>query len=136
MPKTDLILRVGNNKKTYIMEVVRIILCLAIMVFMIASVWKVFVKAGKPGWAVLIPIYNFIVLIEIVGKPTWWVILLFVTFVNYIILIWITNLLSKSFGKDVGFTLGLLFLGFIFYPVLGFGSAEYQGPSAKEAQQA
>ncbi len=136
MPKTDLILRVGNNKKTYIMGVVGIILYLAIMVFMIASVWKVFTKAGKPGWAVLIPIYNFIVLIEIVGKPTWWVILLFVPFVNYVILIWITNLLSKSFGKDVGFTLGLLFLGIIFFPVLGFGSAEYKGPAAKEAQQA
>ncbi|MCD4791654.1 MAG: DUF5684 domain-containing protein [Bacteroidales bacterium] len=118
------------------MGVVGIILYLAIMVFMIASVWKVFTKAGKPGWAVLIPIYNFIVLIEIVGKPTWWVILLFVPFVNYVILIWITNLLSKSFGKDVGFTLGLLFLGIIFFPVLGFGSAEYKGPAAKEAQQA
>ena len=117
------------------MEVVGIILYLAIAVFMIASVWKVFVKAGKPGWAVLIPIYNFIVLIEIVGKPTWWVILLFVPFVNYIILVWITNLLSKSFGKDVGFTLGLLFLGIIFFPVLGFGSAEYKGPAAKEAQK-
>ena len=117
------------------MGVVGIILYLAIMVFMIASVWKVFVKAGKPGWAVLIPIYNFIVLIEIVGKPTWWVILLFVPFVNYIILVWITNLLSKSFGKDVGFTLGLLFLGIIFFPVLGFGSAEYKGPAAKEAQK-
>ena len=69
------------------MEVVGIILYLAIVVFMIASVWKVFTKAGKPGWAVLIPIYNFIVLIEIVGKPTWWVILLFVPFVNYVILI-------------------------------------------------
>ena len=117
------------------MEVVGIILYLAIAVFMIASVWKVFVKAGKPGWAVLIPIYNFIVLIEIVGKPTWWVILLFVPFVNYIILVWITNLLSKSFGKDVGFTLGLLFLGIIFFPILGFGSAEYKGPAAKEAQK-
>ena len=117
------------------MEVVGIILYLAIAVFMIASVWKVFVKAGKPGWAVLIPIYNFIVLIEIVGKQTWWVILLFVPFVNYIILVWITNLLSKSFGKDVGFTLGLLFLGIIFFPILGFGSAEYKGPAAKEAQK-
>ena len=118
------------------MAVVGIILYLAIMIFMIASAWKIFTKAGKPGWAVLIPIYNFIVLIEIVGKPTWWVILLFVPFVNYVILIWIINLLSKSFGKDVGFTLGLIFLGFIFVPVLGFGKAEYQGPAAKEAQQA
>ena len=97
--------------------------------------WKIFTKAGKPGWAILIPIYNIIVLLEIVGKPTWWIIIiLLVPFVNIIFLIWMINLLSLSFGKDVGFTLGLLFLSIIFIPVLGFGKAEYKGPAAKEAQ--
>ena len=118
------------------MGVVVIIIYLAVIIFLIASVWKVFVKAGKPGWAAIIPIYNLIVLLEIVGKPVWWVVLFLIPFVNYIFLIWTLNLTSLSFGKDVGFTLGLIFLGPIFWPILGFGSAEYQGPAAKEAQQA
>ncbi len=108
---------------------------LIIVVLLIASMWKIFEKAGKPGWAALIPIYNFIILLEIVGKPTWWVVLIFVPIANIIVLIWVTNLLSLSFGKDTGFTVGLLLLGIVFYPMLGFGDAEYQGPSAKEAQQ-
>jgi hypothetical protein len=117
------------------MGIVVTIIYLAIVVLEIAALWKVFTKAGKPGWAVLIPIYNFIVLIEITGKPLWWVILFFVPFVNFIFMIWILNLLSLSFGKDVGFTIGLIVLAPIFFPILGFGSAQYKGPAAKEAQQ-
>ncbi|RNL90647.1 signal peptidase I [Sinomicrobium pectinilyticum] len=109
------------------------LLYLAIIVLAIAGMWKVFEKAGKPGWAAIVPIYNLIVLIEIVGKPTWWVVLLIIPCVNYIALIWLTNLLSKSFGKSEGFTVGLILLPFVFYPVLGFGDAEYEGPSAAEA---
>ena len=118
------------------MKYVVIIIYLAIIVFEIAAMWKIFVKAGKPGWAAIIPIYNFIVLLEIVGKPLWWIVLFLIPFVNYIFLIWTINLLSLSFGKDTGFTLGLIFLGPIFIPILGFGKAEYKGPAAKEAQQA
>lgn len=105
-----------------------IVLYLAIVVLMIASIWKVFTKAGKPGWAAIIPIYNIVVLLEIVGKPIWWIILMLIPFVNIIIQIIVTHQLSKSFGKDVGFTIGLIFLGFIFFPILGFGSAKYIGP--------
>ncbi|MEA2042760.1 MAG: DUF5684 domain-containing protein, partial [Bacteroidota bacterium] len=101
---------------------------------MIASLWKIFEKAGKPGWASIIPIYNLIVLLEIVGKPVWWFILYLIPIVNIIFLIWTINLLSKSFGKDEGFTIGLILLGVVFYPILGFGDAEYKGPAAKEAQ--
>lgn len=115
------------------MEGIAIILVLVIVVLIFASLWKIFVKAGKPGWAALIPIYNTIVLLEIVGKPWWWILFMLVPIVNYVIIIWVTNLLSKSFGKGVGFTLGLIFLGVIFYPILGFGSATYQGPAGKEA---
>ncbi len=118
------------------MKYVVIIIYLAIIIFEIAAMWKIFVKAGKPGWAAIIPIYNLIVLLEIVGKPLWWIVLFLIPFVNYIFLIWTLNLLSLSFGKDTGFTLGLIFLGPIFFPILGFGKAEYQGPAAKEAQQA
>lgn len=118
------------------MKYVIIIIYLAIIVFEIAALWKVFVKAGKPGWAAIVPIYNLFVLIQITGKPVWWIILFLIPFVNYVFLIWTINLVSKSFGKDVGFTLGLIFLSPIFWPILGFGKAEYKGPAAKEAQQA
>lgn len=108
-----------------------IIIYLAILIFIIVSFWKVFEKAGKPGWAAIIPIYNIIVLLEIVGKPAWWVVLMLIPFVNLIVAIIVTNLLSKSFGKGVGFTIGLLLLSFIFYPILGFGDAKYGGPAGK-----
>lgn len=102
-----------------------------IAVIVIAARWRVFQKAGKPGWASIIPIYHFIVLLEIVGKPIWWIFLMLIPVVNIVFTIWIINLLSKSFGKNEGFTVGLLLLGFIFYPILGFGNAEYQGPAGK-----
>lgn len=106
-----------------------IILYIAIIVLLIISQWKLYEKAGKPGWACIIPIYNIIVLLEIVGKPWWWFLLMLLPIVNIIIAIWMTNLLSKSFGKDEGFTIGLLLLPIVFYPVLGLGSAKYQGPA-------
>ena len=106
-----------------------VILYLAIIVFLIASVWKVFTKAGQPGWAILIPIYNIIVMLKITGKPWWWFLLMLIPYIGMIWGIWNINLLSKSFGKGVGFTLGLIFLGFIFWPILGFGSATYIGPA-------
>jgi len=97
---------------------------------MIASQWKVFAKAGQPGWACLIPIYNIYVMIQIAKKPVWWLaIILLVPLVNIIFLIMLLHEISKAFGKDVGFTVGLLFLGIVFWPVLAFGNAEYQGSS-------
>ncbi|MBE7177220.1 MAG: hypothetical protein INR69_12490 [Mucilaginibacter polytrichastri] len=111
------------------------LVCLAITVLTIAGAWKTFEKAGKPGWAAIIPIYNIIVICEIVGKPLWWVVFLFVPCANIVVGIWLLNLLSKSFGQSEGFTVGLALLGFIFWPILGFGSQyKYLGPSAKEAQ--
>ncbi len=101
-----------------------------IVLLMLVSMWVIFTKAGKPGWAVIIPIYNIIVLLQIVGKPWWWLLLmLFVPLGNLIWGIWTLNLLSKSFGKGVGFTIGLLLLGIIFLPVLAFGGAKYEGPA-------
>ncbi|WP_121354933.1 DUF5684 domain-containing protein [Flavisolibacter nicotianae] len=90
--------------------------------------WKIFSKAGKPGWAAIVPIYNVYTLLKVVGKPGWWLFLLLVPFVNIYVAIKSVHLLSKSFGKGVGFTLGLLFLPIAFYPVLAFGSAAYLGP--------
>lgn len=111
------------------MGAVGIIIYVAIIVLLIASVWKVFVKAGKPGWAAIVPIYNIIVLLEIVGKPWWWLILFIIPVVNIVFLIWTYNLLSLSFGKNEGFTIGLIILSFIFWPILGFGDATYKGPA-------
>ena len=105
-----------------------------IWVISIVGMWKAFVKAGKPGWAALIPIYNIVVMIEIVGKPMIWVLWCLLPCVNWIFAIWLTNLISKSYGKEEGFTVGLIFLPFIFWPILGFGNARYLGPSAAEAQ--
>ena len=106
------------------------IIGLLIAVVLIAAMWKVFTKAGHPGWASIIPIYNIYIWCKIVGRPAWWIILLFIPFVNFIICIILCIDLAKSFGKGPGFGLGLALLGFIFFPILGFGSAQYQGPSA------
>ncbi len=90
--------------------------------------WKLYQKAGYPGWAAIIPIYNAIVLIQIARKPIWWILLYLIPLVNIIIAIIVTHNVSVNFGKGAGFTLGLIFLGPIFYPILAWGEAEYQQP--------
>jgi len=102
----------------------------ALIIVIIAGMWKVFTKAGKPGWACIIPIYNMYVLIEIAGKPGWWLILLFIPIVSIVISIIVIAGVARNFGQGIGFTLGLIFLPFIFYPILGFGSATYGGVKA------
>jgi len=99
----------------------------AIIAFVIAGAWKVYAKAGQPGWAAIVPIYNLYVLLQIVGRPAWWLILCFVPLVNFVVLILVAIDLAKSFGKGPGFGIGLVLLCPIFYPILGFGSATYQG---------
>jgi len=102
-----------------------------IWIIQIIGMWKIFEKAGKPGWAAIIPFYNIIVLLQIVNRPWWYLLLLFIPCANIVFVIWgailINNLLSKAFGQGVGFTIGLIFLSFIFYPLLGFGDYHYQG---------
>lgn len=110
-----------------------ILIYLAIIVLMIASLWKIFSKAGKPGWASIVPIYNIIVMLEIVGKPTWWIILYLIPFVNIVVGIIINIQMAKAFGKDTGFAIGLILLPFIFFPLLAFGNAQYTKPSVTEA---
>ena len=100
---------------------------LIIGLLMIIAMWKIYTKAGKPGWAAIIPIYNTIVLLEIVDKPLWWFLLLLIPFVNIVIAIIVTLELAKKFGQSVGFAIGLILLPIIFYPILGFGSARYSG---------
>ena len=106
-----------------------IIFYLGVIGLIIASMWKIYEKAGEEGWKSIIPIYNLITLMKIVGKPAWWVVLIcLVPVANIIFLVWTYNMLSKSFGKDEGFTIGMILLGIVFFPILAFGDAVYQGP--------
>lgn len=104
------------------------LLYMAVIVFYIVCMWKVYTKAGKPGWAAIVPIYNILVQLEIVGRPWWYLLLLFIPVVNVVIGIMILLDLAKVFGKDTGFGIGLILLSFIFIPILAFGDAKYQGP--------
>ena len=96
-------------------------------IFPIICLWKVFTKANKSGWAVLIPVYNLIVLLQIVKRPLWWIILMCIPCVNIVVLIMVYIDLAKAFGKDTAFGIGIILLPFIFIPILAFGSAQYQG---------
>ncbi|OAI51395.1 signal peptidase I [Planctomycetaceae bacterium SCGC AG-212-F19] len=115
------------------MSFVLILVELAVAVAGIVGMWKVFEKAGQPGWAAIIPFYNVIVLLQIVNRPIWWFFVCLIPCIGFPILAlvfgWmVTQDLAKSFGKDMGFGIGLFFLGFVFYPILGFGDAKYIGP--------
>ena len=115
-----------------------VIVYIAIIVLEIAALWKVFVKAGQPGWAAIVPIYNLYVLLKVIGRPAWWLLLfvvgVIVPFVGWILLLVIGIViaidLAKSFAKSSGFAVGLFLLNFIFIPILGFGESQYVGPAA------
>jgi cobalamin synthase len=95
-----------------------------------ASMWKVFVKAGEPGWASLVPIYNAIVMLKIAGKPAWWIVLMMIPAVNVVVVFMVMDRIAKSFGGGTGFTLGLMFLSWVFFLILGFGERRYQATAA------
>ena len=101
-------------------------------ILIIVSLWKIFKKAGKPGWAAIIPIYREIMFTEIVGRPTWWAFIYIIPCTAFIAHIILSIDLARSFGKPTGFSVGLILFPFIFYPILGFGSAQYVGPSATD----
>lgn len=103
------------------------VIYLAVIVFEIAALWKVFKKAGRPGWAAIVPIYNVYVMCKIANRPGWWLVLFLIPLVNIIISLIVMIDLGKAFGKGTGFGIGLWLLGFIFVPILGFGEASYGG---------
>ena len=107
--------------------VVMWIIGMALAVFSIISMWKLFKKAGKPGWASIVPIYNMIVMIEIAELPMWYIALFFVPFANIYAMFKIYIEIAHKFGKSTGFGVGMVFLGIIFIPMLAFGKAEYKG---------
>ena len=97
-----------------------------VLVLMVIALWKVFVKAGEPGWACLIPFYGWWVLMKISCKNTvLWFILMFIPFVNFVAVTVSLIGLAKSFGKEVGTILLLIFFPFIGLPMLAFGDAEW-----------
>ena len=111
-----------------------IVVTIVIAILNITGMWKVFTKAGEKGWKCIIPIYNLVILFKISGLSPW---IIFgylsgiIPFVGWIVCLGISvyqcNSLAKSFNKDVGYTIGLLFLPTIFYLILGLGKAEYVG---------
>lgn len=109
-----------------------IALPLAFALFYIYVGWRLFEKAGKAGWKILIPIYNLVVACRIAGRPGWWVVLFLIPVVNLLPAVLVPIDIAKSFGKGTGFGVGLILLGFIFYPVLALGDATYQGPAAAD----
>jgi hypothetical protein len=112
------------------------IIGLAIAILMIVAVWRVFTKAGQPGWAAIIPIYNTIILLRVAGKPWWWFLLLFIPIVNIVIMIMAWVGVAENFGKGMGFVIGLIFLPFIFTLILAFGSATYRPASGGQLARA
>ena len=110
---------------------VLVVVYLAVIVLTIAGMWKVYVKAGEPGWAAIIPIYSTYVLLKIVGRPWWWLLLMLIPIVGFVVYCIAANDLAKSFGKGPGFTVGLVLLPFVFFPMLGFGADLYRGPGAQ-----
>ncbi len=112
------------------MSAVTWIISVVLAIFAVICLWKVFEKAGKPGWASIIPIYNAVVLLQIVGMSPWLLLLMLIPFANIIIAFVLTILvyvkLAGKFGKSGGFAVGLIFLNIIFMAILAFGDAEYQ----------
>ena len=101
---------------------------LMIFVLIIAGLWKVFTKAGQPGWAAIVPIYNVYVLVCLVAKmEILWFILCIIPVVAFFAAIKPSQIIAEKFGKTGAFWVGLWLLGPIFYPILGFGSAKFQG---------
>lgn len=106
-------------------NIIILLVQLAVAIVTIAGTWKVFVKAGQPGWASIIPFYNVYVFTQIAGKPAWWLVLFLVPLVNVVAAILVFVAIAEKFGKSSGYGVGMALLGFIFVPMLGFGDAQY-----------
>ncbi len=105
---------------------VELFVTLALTAVIFAGFWKTFDKAGEPGWAGLIPIYNLYVLIRISGNAWWWFVLFFIPVINFLATVKISIDVAGKFDRGILFGLGLTFISFVFYPLLGFGDYQYQ----------
>lgn len=98
----------------------------AVFLILLFGNWLMFQKAGQRGWTCIIPILNLLVFLRIVRRPLWWVVLLLIPIVGWVVGIVVMFDLAKSFGKGVGFAIGLILLPWIFLVILGLGAAQYQ----------
>lgn len=103
------------------------VFALILMVIMIVANWKIFAKAGKPGWASIVPFYNMYTLFEVAGMNGWMFLLLLVPIVNIVMAIMVYINLAKAFGQSGAFAVGLILLNPIFSLILAFGKAQYVG---------
>ena len=116
----------AKEENTMFSDILGWIIPLAFFIFIpLISYFKIYEKSNKPGWSVIIPIYNVLIYLKVIGKPWYWIFLFCIPFVNIVFHIWGCNLLSKKFGKEEGFTVGLVLLPFIFLPILGFDNSVY-----------
>ena len=118
-----------------------LVIVIPIVLIAIVAIWRIFTKAGQPGWAVLIPFYNLYVLTQVAKRPSWWMLLYFVSFIPVIgalgvlFVSIIDNLrLAKLFGKSAGFGVGMILLGIVFLPILAFGNADYDETRVLEGE--
>ncbi|MCP3974698.1 MAG: signal peptidase I [bacterium] len=102
------------------------VIYLAIVILVIAGLWKAFEKAGVPGWSAIVPIYNVYVMTKMANRPGWWVILTFIPLVNIVVLVIISMDIAPKYGQTAAFGVGMALLSFIFWPILGFGDAQWQ----------
>lgn len=111
-----------------VMDIILPLILLATILIPFVMMWMIFAKAGQPGWAGIVPIYNgWILVTKITGNSALWFVLAFVPIIQFFAALKIHYDLALSFGKGMGFFLGMIFLPFIFYPLLAFGGAQYQG---------
>jgi hypothetical protein len=110
-----------------------LIVYIAILVFMIVSWWILFKKAGQPGWAILIPIYNFLIILRVASRPWWWVFAILLPIIPIVgallllvVMIFVFHGISKNFGQGAGFTVGLVLLSVVFVPILAFGDYQWK----------
>ena len=109
---------------------IALVIMFGLLALIFAGVWKMFTKAGEPGWASLVPIYNAIVVLRIAGKPWYWLFLEMIPIVGiYFAIVTVVDL-ARNFGKGVGFAMGMIFLNIIFWAILAFGDAKYTPPPA------
>lgn len=121
----------GDTTASIIILLVGLVLYVALIVFAILTMWKMYRKASKPGWAAIVPVYNYVVLLEIIGRPIWWILLTFIPIVNIYVALVVALDLAKSFGKSTGFGIGNFLVPIITYPILAFSkSTHYVGPIA------
>ena len=101
------------------------IVALVLLPVLIASMWRIFTKAGEPGWHAIVPFLNTYTMIKVAGKPGWWFLLYLVPCVNYVVAFVVFFNVAKQFGRSAAFGVGTALLSPIFLPILAFGSSEH-----------